>query len=62
VSAWDSDGCDDSLVWTDMVFPLDASSVMRVVFLQRDCRLVWIRNNATHEESLVSLPVAAKGA
>src|SRR5262245_10034631 len=22
LSAWDNDGCDDSLVWTDMVFPL----------------------------------------
>jgi hypothetical protein len=35
-SAWDSDGCDDSVVWTDMVFPLDASLVVRAVFLHLD--------------------------
>jgi hypothetical protein len=36
LSAWDSDGCDDSVVWTDMVFPLDASLAVRVVFLHLD--------------------------
>src|SRR4030095_7913014 len=34
-SALDSDGCDDSLVWTDMVFPLDASFALPILLPSR---------------------------
>jgi hypothetical protein len=42
LSACDSDGCDDSVDCTDMVFPLDASLAVLVVFLHLDFHKVSI--------------------
>src|SRR5262245_60553703 len=54
LSAWDSDGCDDSVVWTDMVFPLDAS--LAVLFFSVSTSIgSRSKNDALHDESLDQL-------